>query len=115
MTKSASQRKGAQFERDVAAYLRDRLGIDIRRGQAGHRDDIGDLHGVPDTTIECKCWPANTVGAFAAGVDEAIIEAGNAGHHDFVAIVKRPRHAVDHAYVIVPLWHWTTLKAEQLK
>ena len=49
----ASSRKGAQAERDIAAALSDLLGLPVRRMLgAGRKDDIGDLDGIPNWTIQ---------------------------------------------------------------
>jgi hypothetical protein len=45
---------GDRYEREAQALLRDLLGLpDARRALgAGRKDDIGDIHAVPDTTIQ---------------------------------------------------------------
>jgi hypothetical protein len=48
-----SKRKGDSAELEVQALLNDLLGVPARRMLgAGRLDDIGDIHGVPDTTIQ---------------------------------------------------------------
>lgn len=48
-----SKRKGDAAEREVAAILNDLLGVNARRELgAGRLEDIGDIHGVPDTVIQ---------------------------------------------------------------
>jgi hypothetical protein len=45
--------KGDRAELEVQALLRDLLGVPARRALgAGRADDIGDIHGVPDTVIQ---------------------------------------------------------------
>lgn len=52
MTGSA-KRKGDRAELEVQALLRDHLGVFARRALgAGRADDLGDIHGVPDTVIQ---------------------------------------------------------------
>ena len=55
MTKNGnySRNKGARAELEVQGLLRDHLGVPARRALgAGRKDDIGDIHGVPDTVIQ---------------------------------------------------------------
>lgn len=52
----ASIDKGKRAEREVCAAIFDHLGIHCRRGQAGHSEDIGDIFGVPNTTIQVADW-----------------------------------------------------------
>lgn len=50
---SASKAKGDRAEIEVQALLRDLLGVPARRALgAGRLDDIGDIHGVPDTVVQ---------------------------------------------------------------
>lgn len=56
MTGSA-KRKGDRAELEVQGLLRDHLGVPARRQLgAGRKDDIGDIHGVPDTTIQVAAY-----------------------------------------------------------
>lgn len=49
-----SKRKGDRCELEVQGILRDLLGVPARRMLgAGRKDDVGDIHGVPDTVIQC--------------------------------------------------------------
>jgi len=48
-----SRRKGSRAELEVQEILRELLGVPARRALgAGRQDDIGDVWGVPDTTIQ---------------------------------------------------------------
>jgi Holliday junction resolvase len=48
-----SKRKGDRAELEVQGLLRDHLGVPARRALgAGRKDDIGDITGVPNTTIQ---------------------------------------------------------------
>ncbi len=48
-----SKRKGDKAELEVQGLLRDLLGVPARRALgAGRLDDVGDIHGVPDTVIQ---------------------------------------------------------------
>lgn len=47
------KRKGDRAELEVQGILRDHLGVPARRALgAGRKDDVGDIHGVPDTTVQ---------------------------------------------------------------
>lgn len=47
-----SKRKGDKAELEVQAMIRDNLGVFVRRALgAGRQDDMGDIHGMPDTVI----------------------------------------------------------------
>lgn len=49
---NSSKRKGDRAELEVQGILRDLLGVPARRALgAGRKDDVGDIHGVPDTCI----------------------------------------------------------------
>lgn len=51
------KRKGDKGELEVQALLRDMLGVPARRMLgAGRLDDVGDIDGVPDTTIQVANW-----------------------------------------------------------
>lgn len=48
-----SKRKGDRAELEVQEILREELGVSARRALgAGRLDDIGDIHGVPNTAIQ---------------------------------------------------------------
>ncbi len=48
-----SKRKGDRAELEVQGMWRDHVGVFARRALgAGRKDDIGDIHGVPDTVIQ---------------------------------------------------------------
>jgi hypothetical protein len=54
---NSAKRKGDKAELEVQALLRDHLGVRARRQLgAGRRDDIGDISGVPDTTIQVAAY-----------------------------------------------------------
>jgi hypothetical protein len=53
MSGRASKQKGDRAELEVQGLLRDLLGVPCRRALgAGRKDDVGDIHGVPDTVIQ---------------------------------------------------------------
>ena len=54
---NAAKRRGDEAEREAAAVLSDLLGFPIRRKLgAGRFDDVGDLDGLPQTTIQVASW-----------------------------------------------------------
>jgi hypothetical protein len=56
MTNSA-KRRGDEAERQAAVILEDLLGYPIRRKLgAGRHDDMGDLEGLPETTLQVAAW-----------------------------------------------------------
>ena len=99
-------RKGAGFERAVADFWKDAgfMWAD-RKSKRGARDE-GDVTGVEDWTLELK--NERTI-QLAAAVDEATIEAANAGTAWFAAIIKRRGKNVRDAYVVMPLWLFVRL------
>lgn len=81
-----SRRKGARFEREVAALLTEASGLPCARNLTECRDgNTGYVHGLPGFTIQCK------VGRRPDDVYRAVREASQAacsGQHP-VAIVRR--------------------------
>jgi hypothetical protein len=54
---SPAKRKGDVAQREAAAVLSDLLGYPIRRKLgAGRFDDVGDLDGIPQTTVQVAAW-----------------------------------------------------------
>jgi hypothetical protein len=54
---NAAKRRGDEAERQAAAILSDELGYPIRRKLgAGRPDDVGDLDGLPLTTVQVAAW-----------------------------------------------------------
>ena len=50
---NSARRKGDRAELEVQEILREQLGVEARRALgAGRKDDIGDIHGVPQTVIQ---------------------------------------------------------------
>ena len=50
---NSSKRKGDRAELEVQALLREHLGVPARRALgAGRKDDVGDIHGVPQTVVQ---------------------------------------------------------------
>ena len=87
---SPSKRKGDHAEREIARILADQLGVDVRRKLgAGRTDDEGDLHGLPDVTVEVKSY-RDVARAVRDGLDDLAREHANAGTTHAVAFVRRP-------------------------
>jgi hypothetical protein len=93
--------RGARYERAVADLFQAAgfMWAD-RKAKRGPRDR-GDVTGIEDWTLECKDWEKINLAGF---VDEATIEAANAGTPWFAAIIKRRRKNVRDSYVVMPLW-----------
>lgn len=49
---NANKRRGDRAELEVQAILQDNLGVGRRALGAGRKDDLGDIHGVPNTVIQ---------------------------------------------------------------
>jgi hypothetical protein len=58
-----AKRKGDSAELEAARLIHDLLGVPARRKLgAGRADDMGDIDGIPDTTVQvCAVGPANLV------------------------------------------------------
>jgi hypothetical protein len=83
-----SKAKGDRAEREAAALLADVLGVPARRMLgAGRADDVGDIHGVPDTVIQVCDWQDLTT-AVRVKPPAADIQAINAGVPFSVAMVR---------------------------
>ena len=54
----AAKAKGDHAEREFCAKTSDLLGVELRRKLgAGRLDDVGDVDGLPNWTIQCAWWP----------------------------------------------------------
>lgn len=104
----ANKRKGAQFETDVAAYLKHNGFPDAERRVMGGSLDRGDIAGVPGWCLELKNLASVAEGVRIA-IDEARIEAVNAGAEHFAGVVKRRQKPVSEAFVVMPLAEFVEL------
>ena len=87
MMPNASKRKGDRGERELVAWLV-RNGYPLaHRSRAGWSDDIGDVLGIPDLTIEVKAAKTMRLGPW---LDELDVERVNAGTTRGVLVVRRP-------------------------
>lgn len=98
----ASNDKGKRWERDARDVLTQETGFDIRRGQAGHSDDRGDLFGVDQWTIGCKDW-ARTLDAIRDGLDEMAAASDRAGTRWYINLVKRRQHPARDGYAVMTI------------
>jgi hypothetical protein len=104
--------KGSRFENAVVIYLRGVGFPQAARTLAGATEDRGDVSGVGNCVIECKC--ANRLD-LAGWLAEAKVEAENAGLPRFVVVAKR-RGVTGPAesYAVMPLWLLAELLMENL-
>ena len=74
-----SKRKGDRAELEAAGMIADLLGYHVERKLgAGRREDVGDLHGLPDTVVQVANW-ADTSAAARAKPAEAERQRVNDG------------------------------------
>src|ERR1051326_4841584 len=83
-----SKQKGTFFESLFVAYLVIRGLVNAERRALHGNTDKGDIAGVEDWTFELKNRKALDI---PGAIDEAQLEAKNAGTRWYAAIVKRPR------------------------
>jgi len=88
----SSKRKGDTAERECAALIADMLGVPARRKLgAGRLDDMGDIDGVPDTTIQVVSRGTDVVAVgVVAKPRDADLQAQRAGD-TFAATFLRVR------------------------
>lgn len=97
-------RKGSTFERRVADYLARWWEFADRRVKTGAKDK-GDIAGIPGWTLECKYG----VRDLSAGVNEARVEAVNAGTRWWAAVIRKPGAVIERSYVVLDLEEWAEL------
>jgi hypothetical protein len=89
--------KGDRAELEAAQALAELTGWPVRRKLgAGRTDDTGDLHGVPDTTVQVKSY-SDCLRAIREGLPELRAQQANAGT-PFAALLVRRRGG-----------HWTAV------
>jgi hypothetical protein len=85
-----SKAKGDRSELEVARQLADLTGWPIRRKLgAGRADDTGDLHGIPETTVQVKAY-RDITRAIRETLDELPAQQANAGTPFAAGLVRRP-------------------------
>lgn len=107
---SPSKIRGTRWESAVRDYLVSRGFSGVERRSLNGNKDRGDLLGVDGWTFEAKDEARISLAGY---VDEARVEAANAGTPWFAAIVKRRRKSTADAYVVLPLGLFTSLLAAQ--
>ena len=95
-----SKQKGSLFERQVVEFLAVNGFPSAERRVLRGTKDAGDVSGVPGWVLELK---ATRIIDLASAVDEARIEAKNAGCTHFAAVVKRRNKSISEAYFVLPL------------
>lgn len=111
---AASGRKGAKAELEVQALIQQHLGFPARRMLgAGRKDDVGDITGVPDHTIQVANWPRE--GGVAAAIRQKPVEceeqrqrAGTVFAATFIRLVGGDYR------VVLTVEQWATLVREAL-
>lgn len=85
-----SKTKGDRAELELARKLGYLTGRDVRRKLgAGRADDTGDIHGLPDVTVEVKNY-RDVTAAIRDGLDDLRREQANSGDTFGVCFVRRP-------------------------
>lgn len=81
--------KGDRAELEVQALLRDLLGVPARRMLgAGRADDVGDIDGVPDTTIQVAAY-TDITRALREKVDPCVEQQARAGTTFGATFIRR--------------------------
>lgn len=107
---SKERRAGTAFAQAAAEFLATHGHPYAERRALFGRNDKGDIGGVIGWVLECK---ATREIDLAGAVDEARVEARNAGTRLFAAVVKRRRKGIADAYVVMPLEVFAELTGDQ--
>lgn len=84
--------KGDEAEREAAHLLASLTGLlVVRKLGAGRAEDTGDLHGVPDTTVQVAWWPGKGV---LRSVREKPVECA----------AQQANAGATHGFTMVRLW-----------
>lgn len=108
---SPSRRKGSSWESAVRDFL-NASGVfahKVQRAPLWGAADQGDLLNTGAITFECKATKTLDLASF---VNEAEVEAKNAGTRWGAAVVKRRNHMTGKAYVVMTLEAFTDLIGE---
>lgn len=101
LTAKGSREKGLKFEREIVAYIKQQLGLDIARGVAGAQafdrsKGSSDIFGLPSLAVEAKRTERFNLTEF---MDQAV---RNATGGDMAAVVHRfSRQSMDDASVVM--------------
>ena len=94
-----SKQKGTKWETECVELVR-RVYAKAIRSPAWGAEDRGDLHDTGPFTIECKAVKSFNLSQF---VEEAKVEAKNAGKRFGVVFLKRPRKSTAQGYAIMEI------------
>lgn len=87
---NSSKRKGDRAELEVQTIICDLLGVPARRALgAGRLDDVGDIHGVPNTVVQVVNR-ADTARAIREKLPECERQQARAGATFGATFVRRP-------------------------
>lgn len=87
-----SKRKGDDGERELAELFAELTGWPVKRELgAGRQDDRGDLHGVPETTIQVKNYPNALLESINKGLPQLRKQQANAGSTFGVLFCRRKK------------------------
>lgn len=85
-----SKAKGDMAELEVAKLLSDLTGWEVKRKLgAGRHEDTGDLHGIPDCTIQVKNRPNGLLESISRGLPQLRIQQANAGSRFGFLLARR--------------------------
>lgn len=116
LTPRGSKAKGSDYEREVAAYLNEKLGLRTRRAllSGGGRNDGGaDLDGMPFYHLELKRTETFAPYAAMKQAEEAISKAPH--KRQPVVINRRNRMTTGESLVVMRLDDWMELLSLRLK
>jgi hypothetical protein len=114
---SSSKSKGDKGEREVEALLRELLEIPhIRRALgAGRQDDVGDIDGVPQTSIQVAWW-SNPMTAINAKLLDTEVQRKHKRVRFAALFVRRTRIRNGPPWIVVQtpeqwarLWHYAQM------
>ena len=89
---SAAKRKGDTAEREAAHLLADLTGWPVRpRLQQGRPDDVGDLEGLPDCTVQVR-WYRDPLRAQRDALLVLPTQQALAGTTFAAALIRHPGH-----------------------
>lgn len=112
---TANARKGSETERMVAKYLREQgFWMADRRLREGRQDDMGDIDGVPYTTIQVKYVASNRLQAW---VTDTLKQRDTAGTPLCLLVVRTKyrniegwdAYAPTTGYPEAEAWTWTRM------
>lgn len=107
MNGKASRRKGAGGELEIVQMFRAAGFLQAARALSGAAEDRGDVAGVPDLTVEVKCWD-NFQESVNVALNELAVEQQNNHTRWGVGFVKRRRKGW---VAVMPAEQWVALYA----